>query len=177
MSITFQSYILAPIQAKDAWALCDFMVANEDRLKRYLPKTLAQNLTPDLSRLFAAKKEKQHLATEELLFLIKQKETNVLVGLVYLKNFDWEIKEAEFAYCIGYEFKGNGIIASAVKELSNYAFTKLELNSLIIITHKTNKASVGVAETNGFRWQKTLKNEFTPTAEKPVDMELYTLFK
>jgi len=176
MIVELQSYYLTPIQEKDAWALCNFMVANEDRLKRYLPQTLAQNLTPDLSHLFAAKKPKQYKETEELLFLLKQKETNVLAGLIYIKNFDWEIKEAEFAYCIGYEFKGNGIIASAVKELSTYAFTKLNLNSLIIITHKTNKASVNVAEANGFTWQKTLKNEFTPTGEKPIDMELYTLY-
>ncbi|MCK0155885.1 GNAT family N-acetyltransferase [Cellulophaga sp. F20128] len=177
MILELQSFYLAPIEEKDAWALCNFMVTNEDRLKRYLPQTLAQNLTPDLSHIFAVKKEKQYRETEVLLFLLKKKETNVLAGLIYIKNFDWETKEAEFAYCIGYEFKGKGLIAKAVKELSSYVFTNLGLKSLIIITHKTNKASVAVAEQNDFRWQKTLKNEFTPSGEKPVDMELYRLYK
>ncbi len=177
MILDFQSYYIAPIQEEDAWSLCNFMVVNEDRLKLYMPKTLAQNLTPDLSKVFAVKKVKEYNASEELLFLIKEKESNILVGLVYLKNFDDDKKEAEFAYGIGYQFKGKGIIAKAVKELCAYSFKKLNLNSLIIITHKTNKASVKVAETNGFTWQKTLKNEFTPTGKASLDMELYKYHK
>ena len=33
-----------------------------------------------------------------------------------------------------------------------------------------------MAENNGFVWQSTLQNEFTPTNEMPLDMELYELY-
>jgi ribosomal-protein-alanine N-acetyltransferase len=177
MIAEFESYYIIAVQEKDAWALCNFMIANEDRFKRFMPQTLVQNVTPELSKIFAAKKEKQFAAKEELLFLVKEKETKDLVGLVYLKNFDWETKQAEFAYCIGYQFKGKGLISKAVKLLSSYAFDVLALKSLQIITHKRNSSSVKVAKENSFIWQKILKNEFIPTGESPVDMELYQLYK
>ena len=50
------------------------------------------------------------------------------------------------------------------------------LKTIQIISHKTNFGSVKVAENNGFIWKKTLQNEFTPTNETPLDMELYELY-
>ena len=49
MITEFDSYYIEAIQEKDAWSLCDFMVSNEDRLKRFFPETLEKNLTPTLS--------------------------------------------------------------------------------------------------------------------------------
>jgi len=64
----------------------------------------------------------------------------------------------------------------AVKEMTNFAFENLGLKTLQIIAHKTNFGSLKVAEKNGFVWQKTLLNEFTPTNATALDMELYELF-
>lgn len=58
----------------------------------------------------------------------------------------------------------------------HFAFDNLNLKTLQIIAHKTNLGSVKVAEKNGFIWKKTLLNEFTPTNEVPLDMELYELY-
>jgi len=176
MFIEFDSYFLSPVQEKDAWNICDFIVSNEDRLQRYFPKTLAQNLTPTLSELFTSKKVKQFSAKEEFLFVLKEKETKQIAGLVYLKNFDWDKKQGEFAYCIGYSYERKGLISQCVIALTNYAFNTLGLKTLQIITHKTNLASVKVAEKCHFKWIKTLKNGFTPTDGQPIDMELYEIY-
>ena len=50
------------------------------------------------------------------------------------------------------------------------------MKTLQIIAHKTNIGSIKVAENNGFIWQRTLQNEFTPTDGEPLDMELYELY-
>jgi len=171
----FETYYVTLIQEKDAWPLCDFMVTNEDRFKRFMPITLAQNLTPTLSKNFCKKKIKQCQNKEEFLFNIKEKETNALIGLVYIKNLDWNKKQGELAYCIGYPHKGKGTIAKVVKILSEYAFGKLGLETLQIIVHKTNTASVKVAENNTYLWVRTLEKGFTPPNEAPLDMELYEL--
>ena len=34
------SFEINPIHKDDAWELCNFIVANEDRLKHFFPKTL-----------------------------------------------------------------------------------------------------------------------------------------
>ncbi len=85
----FEKYYIEPIAEKDAWKLCDFIISNAERLKRFFPKTLEQNLTPDLSRIFVAKKIKQSNSNEEFLFKLKEKKNRTIIGLVYIKELDW----------------------------------------------------------------------------------------
>ncbi|WP_298755266.1 GNAT family protein [uncultured Psychroserpens sp.] len=177
MIAQFDGFEINPIHEGDAWKICDLMVANADRFKRYFPKTLEQNLNPTLSQFFVQKKTKQFQEKEEFLFTLKHSETRQLAGLVYIKELDWNKKQGEFAYCIGYPFKGQKLISKSISALSVYAFETLQLNTMQIIVNKDNISSVKVAEHNGFKWIKTLKNAFTPTGEQPLDMELYELYK
>ena len=172
----FEKYYIEPIAEKDAWKLCDFIISNAERLKRFFPKTLEQNLTPDLSRIFVAKKIKQSNSNEEFLFKLKEKKNRTIIGLVYIKELDWDKKQAELAYCIAYQFEGMGIITNSVEVLSDYAFDTLGLKTLQIIVHKTNPGSIKVAEKCGYTWQHTLLKEHTPPGEKALDMELYELY-
>lgn len=177
MQLNFGSYHIIPIHPKDGWSICNFAVANEDRLKRYFPKTLEQNLTPDLSNIFVAKKVKQFENKEEFLFTLRENESNKLVGLFYIKEVDWTKKQGEFAYAVDSNFEGKGLTTETVMQLSDYAFETLGLETLQIISHKSNIGSIKVAENNNFTWIKTLNNEFTPPGENPLNMELYELYK
>jgi len=175
MLLDFNQYYIEPIAEKDAWKLCDFIISNTERLKCYFPKTLEQNLTPDLSRNFVIKKAKEFNAKEEFLFKLKEKENRTISGLVYIKELDWNLKQAELVYCIGYQHEGKGWISTAVKALSEYAFDTLGLKTLQIIVHKTNLGSVKVAAKCGYTWQRTLPEEHTPPGENALDMELFEL--
>jgi len=176
MQLNFQTYHIIPIQPKNGWKVCNFAVANEDRLKIYFSKTLEENLTPALSNIFVTKKVKQFIDKEEYLFTLIENETRKLVALIYIKAIDWIKKQGEFAYAIDYNFEGKGLTTEAVKQLSYYAFKILGLETLQIIVHKSNVGSLKVAENNNFTWVKTLKNEFTPPNGKPLNMELYELY-
>ncbi len=176
MIASFDSYYIVIIQEKDAWSICDFVVSNEDRLKRFFPQTLYQNLTPNLAKSFAAKKVKQSLANEEFVYLLKEKGSHQLVGIIYIKELDWEIKRGEFAYCIGYQFEEKGLTTKAVRLLSEYAFKTLGLKTLRIIVNESNISSIKVATNNNFTWKETLLKEYTPPGEDTLDMELYELY-
>lgn len=177
MIIEFSAYGIDPIHEKYAWRICDFVVTNSERLKRFFPKTLEQNLTPDLSKYFVEKKLKQFENREEFLFVLNEKENRTVIGLVYIKEIDWGAKEAELAYCIGYQYKGKGWMTESIKALSHYAFNDLNLKTLRIIAHDSNISSIRVAEKCGFIWTKKLLQEHTPPNEDPLDMELYELHK
>jgi len=177
MIAKFKMFEINPIHAGDAWKICNLMVANADRFKSYFPGTLAQNLNPTLSQLFVETKLKQFESKEEFLFTLKHSETRELVGLIYIKELDWDLKQGEFAYGIGYPFEGQGLTSKAITLLSEYAFNDLGLETLQIVAHKDNFGSVNVATKNNFTWQKTLVYEFTPVGRPPLDMELYELYK
>ncbi|MFL1010664.1 GNAT family N-acetyltransferase [Flavisericum labens] len=174
--LSFGDFNIQPIQIEDYWNICNFVVANENRLKRYFPKTLQQNSTPDLSKIFVEKQVKQFELKEEFLFTLKYNHSKTISGLIYLKAIDWHKKQAEFAYCIDYNFEGQGITTKSIKLLSDYAFKKLNLRTLQIIVHKTNSASIKVAENCNFTWIKTLEKEHAPPGGNALDMELYELY-
>lgn len=170
----FDNYTITKISSEDALGIHQLMIANADRFKKYFPKTLEANQLLPLAEQFAVQKEKEFNAKEEFLFVIKNKEN--VIGLIYVKELDWNKKQGELAYCIAKEESKKGLMTKVVEFVSQYAFTTFQLNILQIIVHKDNIASVKVATNNNYMWQKTLLNEYTPPNESPLDMELYELY-
>ncbi|WP_264565981.1 GNAT family N-acetyltransferase [Flavobacterium sp. N3904] len=167
------AFHIAPLEPRDAKSLSKLMITNAERFKRYFPKTLSSNLTLEATERYIESKIIEFEIKSGFTFAIKENETQTIMGLVILKKVNWETKQAEIAYCIGKEYERKGWVTKAVKIVSNYAFDELNLKTLQIIAHKTNSGSIKVAENNGFVWQKTLIDGFTPTFELSLDMELY----
>ena len=175
MQIEFENYSISPIQEKDAWRMCDFVVSNEDRLKDYFPKTVQQNLNPTLSQFFVAKKTKEFLNQEEFLFTIKENTNRTIIGLIYVKELDKSQNQGELAYCIGYQCEDKGIMTTGITSLIPWCFNEIKLKTLQIIVHNSNLASKKIAENNGFQWKQTLLKEHTTGNGEILDMELYEL--
>lgn len=163
------------LKPEDALHLNKLLVSNTKHLRRFLPKTLAANRTLESTKSYIAEKMKAMQSDSEYVYTIKDKYTSNIVGLVILKNIDWENKQGEFAYCIGKNFEGKGWMSEAIEASSNYAIQNLGLKTLQIIAHKDNAGSVKVALNSGYEWKKTLENEFIPLNDVPLNMELYEL--
>lgn len=177
MKLQFEGFEINPIHEGDAWKICDFVVSNSDELKRYFPKTREQNLNPTLSQLYVENRIKAFQNKELFVFTLKKSESRQLIGLIILKNLDWDKKQGELAYAIDYNFYGKGLMSKAIQLVSYYALSELGIKTLQIIAHKDNTPSIKVATNNNFIWQKTLEKAFTPIGEEPLDMELFELYK
>ena len=161
------------LQTKDALQLNKFLVSNTERFIRYLPNTLDENGTLESTQIYVKGKIEKALNKIEFVYIIKDKYSIEIVGLILLKNLDWNLKQGEFAYCIGQRYKGHGWMSEAVIAMTKFAVEELGLKNIQIIAHKTNVSSIKVAEQSGFKWQRTMINEFKPLNEAPLDMELY----
>ncbi len=173
--ITCSGFQINPLKIEEAAMLSHLMLENRERFSLYFPGTLAENISEEKSRQFIDQAAQKMKSKEQFLYGIFV--DGIVIGLIYIKDLNWSIKEGEFAYCIGEKYTGKGWITEAVKALSSLAFTKLDLERLKIIAHKTNTPSIRVAEKCGFAFVETLKNEFTPPGKQPMDMELYLLKK
>ena len=175
MTYSSEAFYIERLQPSDALHLNKLLVSNNERLKRFLPKTLAANRTFESSKTYIKDKLRHMENQTEYVYTIKDKPSKNIAGLLILKNLDWQLKKGEFAYCIGEDFEGKGWMSEAVKMYSEFALKQLKLKTLQIIVHKNNVASLKVAENSGYLWKSTLINEFTPLNEKPLNMELYEL--
>ena len=169
-------FIINQLNQTDANQLFQFMLDNKERLKFFFPVTLEMTSSLEKTEEYISIKNKEIEEKTNFTFGIRDKNNKQIGGLIIIKKIDWDIKQGEFAYCIGSEFEGKGVTSFAVKEMTKFAFEELGVKTLQIIAHKTNLGSVKVAENNGFIWQKTLLDEFTPTNGTPLDMELYELY-
>lgn len=177
MEFSFDNYSMAPIQSKDAWRLCNFVVANEDYLKDDFPETLKENSTPAMADLFVVKKEKQFSEHEEYLFTIKENTNRTIIGLVYVKELKKRLVQAELCYCLGYQYQGKGLMTQCVQTIMGWAFNQKKLNRLQIIVHESNAASIRIAEKCGFEFITVLQKEHRRSNGDVVDMLLYELKK
>jgi ribosomal-protein-alanine N-acetyltransferase len=175
MNYNSDTFYIEFLKTEDALNLNKLFVSNTVRFKRYLPQTLSENRTLDSTKSYIVKRKELMYLKSEYTFKIKDKLTKNIAGLIILKAIDWNIKKGEFAYCIGESYEKNGWMSEAIQAVSKFVFQKLKLKTLQIISHKSNIASIKVAERNNFVWKKTLKHEFTPSGQLPLDMELYEL--
>ncbi|MFV0571654.1 MAG: GNAT family N-acetyltransferase [Xanthomarina gelatinilytica] len=175
MTFSTETFKLEALKPEDASSLSALMITNGKSFQQYLPKILAQNLSEADSKIYILNQNKALKKQTEFTFAIKDIETHEVAGILVLKNLDYTLKQGEFAYCIGKRFSGKGWISQSLKAFLEFAINNLGLKRLQIIIHKTNTNSINVAERCGFKWQKTLKNEFSTSGKTPLDMELYEL--
>ena len=168
-----EHFEIKPLHIKDAKSLSTLMLSNNDRYSRFFPNTLEQNLSKTASKEYILRKDKKIRAKTEFTYAIKEK--TKVVGLLIIKNIDWNKKVGELAYCIHFKNEGKGWMTKAIHEISIYAFSELGLEKLQIVVHKSNIGSIIVAENNKYLWIKTLEKGFTPPNEEALDMELYEL--
>lgn len=170
-----ENFKIDVINGSDAIELYQFINSNSDHLKYYFPKTVSDNSTLEKTKEYLVLKEKEISEKTNYVFAVREFKSDKIAGLIIIKKIYWLTKQGELAYCVGSEFQRKRITTFAVAEIIKFCFDQLELKTIQIIAHKTNLGSIKVAINNGFIWQRTLKNEFTPTNELPLDMELYEL--
>lgn len=163
---------ISHICPEDALALHQLVLKNQEYWGKYFPLTVEKNLTPEKTQSFIAQLDTSEKPCQ---FLYTIKNNDALIGLIYLKELDWEAKKGELAYAINQEDVGKGYAGAGVKEVISLAFKKYDLRRLEIFTHKINSPSTSLAESCGFTWSETIKNAFTPPGGIPLDMELYLL--
>lgn len=98
----------------------------------------------------------------DVVFAIKDKNTNMYIGNCALHKIDWERKNCEMGIVIGeknYWNKGYG--SDAVKSIIKFAFNKLNLKSIKLDVYKYNRRAIRVYKKCGFKLIKTeKKNHF-----------------
>ncbi|WP_149273970.1 GNAT family N-acetyltransferase [Pareuzebyella sediminis] len=169
------TFMIDKLRAEDASGLSRMMVSNKKRFARFFPMTLAQNLSEEASKAYILLKNIEIGYKSEFTFAIRDSKSQNVVGLLILKEIDWEKMQGEMAYCIDRKYEGLGWTSRAITAFSQFALDELGLKKLQILVHHSNKASTRVAVKSGYIWSRTLSKAYTPPDEIALDMELYEL--
>lgn len=106
---------------------------------------------------------------EVVQFIIRVKETNKAIGSVYFRDIDNEKKEAEYGIFIGEdEARGKGYGTETAKLALEYAFTKLNLQTIFLRVFADNKRAIKSYENAGFIKEDRKEKVIINNKEKEV---------
>ncbi len=82
-----------------------------------------------------------------------------MIGSICLWNLSEDRKTAELGYDLNPDFQGKGIMSEALRSVLDYGFNHLKFEKIEAFTHKKNKSSKQLLETNGFKYMANRKDE------------------
>lgn len=150
--IKTNNYILRPLTISDA----------QGYLECHKDKVAIKNFISCPVNLDEAKNEIQIMKKTHELFCIEI--NNFFAGFIFLElNNNLRSKHSAFlGFGIHEHFRNKGLATSVVKEISSYAFNKLNLKRINATVRTFNKASSRVLEKAGYQHEGTLyKNKFS----------------
>jgi ribosomal-protein-alanine N-acetyltransferase len=93
-----------------------------------------------------------------ILFLLTDKDSDIIIGRCGLHNWNMEHKRAEIGYIMEDEsFKGKGLMTEAVKAIIDYGFTNLNLNRIEALVGIGNVPSLRIMEKYNFKKEGVLR--------------------
>jgi ribosomal-protein-serine acetyltransferase len=137
LSPRLDSLGVRPLAAEDAPALHALIVANRERLARWLPWAAEQTLAD--TETFVAASE------------------GAIVGVVGFHEVDWVSRNTRIGYWLAAEAQGRGTMTTVVHALIEYAFFEWELHRVEIRAAPGNRRSRAIPERLGFREEGLLR--------------------
>ena len=80
----------------------------------------------------------------------QSKQNNELIGTIGLRNFEVEDQYAEIGYELHPDCQQKGFMSEGLKEVVNFGFKNLYLNTIEAFTHKNNMSSIALLERHHF---------------------------
>jgi UDP-4-amino-4,6-dideoxy-N-acetyl-beta-L-altrosamine N-acetyltransferase len=110
-------------------------------------------------------------------FIIVDKESNIDVGSVYLRDIDNKNRKCEYGIFIGEEScRGKGIGSAAAKLVLDYAFKTLNMNRVFLRVFADNPRAIRSYEKAGFKYEGTFKADVIIDSV-PRDMVFMAILK
>lgn len=159
--IETERLLMRPPGAGDGALLLPALTESLSELRRFLASLtwVAAEQTLESAELFCRNAQANFVARKDLPFLVFEKATGQMVGVVGLHRMVWATPKCEVGYWGRTPRAGNGFISEAVEALSRYAFDHLGAVRLELITDEDNRPSRKLAERCQFALEGVLRHE------------------
>ncbi len=159
------------ISLEDSKDFFNLIENNRNNFLRYFPVTINAITNFQSALKFIEDKVEKAKQKQGYYFAIRKEQK--LVGIIILKDIDWNIPKSEIAYYLDKDEEGSGIMSKAIEWLVKYSFEELKLNKIYARINPTNIGSKKVIQKNGFEKEGTLKFDFRNGENLLTDSEYY----
>ena len=141
-------------------------------LMRFMLQPPPAQISLAAAREWLEPRERRRLAGRALFLVVADPVTDRALGSIWLWNVEWESRRAEVGYWLLRGARGRGRAARAADLLCRFAFERLGLERMELLTMPGNEASLRVAERAGFVREGVLR-AYGRAGDRSVDLALY----
>jgi len=173
MNKQFEHFSISSLDTNNYESFFNLIYSNRERLEDFfagtVSKTKTLNDTEQYCNIIAQKiNDKSYFP-----FIITSLKSNAYIGLIDVKNIDWNVPKAELGYFIDANYEGQGISSLALSFIVDYLIEKYQFKKLLCRVSSLNEGSIGVALKNGFQLEGTIRNDYRTTRGDIVDLNYY----
>ncbi len=169
----FDHYFIKPLASSDLDAFFQLIELNRDRLKAFFAGTVARTNTFEDTKEYLDEIAVKIENKIYLPFIIKDLETNALVGFIDIKNIDWNIPKGELGCFMDAKYAGKGLSKQAFSIFTEHCFQELKFKKMFLRTHESNTAAKKLAESCGFQIEGILRRDYKTSEGELVDLLYY----
>jgi RimJ/RimL family protein N-acetyltransferase len=173
MNITFDNYKIDLLNTAESEAFFSLIDTNRVRLEDFFAGTVSKTRTLEDTLEYCTEIQNRIEAKTYFPYMITDINTGQFVGLVDVKNIDWNVPKAELGSFIDSRYEGKGIVTKAANLVVDYIVEKHKFLKLLCRANSRNKGSIAVILKNGFELEGTIRKDYRTTKGEIVDLNYY----
>jgi RimJ/RimL family protein N-acetyltransferase len=171
--LTFDHFQINLLQPNEAESFFNLIDRNRERLEDFFAGTVSKTRTFDDTLNYCVEIQDRIKEKSYLPFMITDTKTNEFVGLVDVKNIDWNVPKAELGSFIDTVYEGKGVTSKSTNIVVDHIVKKHKFIKLLCRANSRNKGSIAVILKNGFELEGTIRNDYRTTKGEIVDLNYY----
>lgn len=173
MNQSFGNYKISLLSTNESKAFFNLIDSNRSRLEDFFAGTVSKTKTHNDTINYCKIIEQKIKDRAYFPFMITDITTNVFIGLVDVKNIDWNVPKAELGSFIDSSYEGKGITTKATTIVVDYLIENYHFKKLLCRANSKNLGSISVILKNGFELEGTIRNDYRTTKGEIVDLNYY----
>lgn len=171
--IQFENYKISLLEVNQSELFFNLIESNRERLEDFFAGMISRAKTLD-DTLTYCKEIAQKIEDKTYFpYMITDMSSNKMIGLIDVKNIDWNVPKAEFGAFIDMDYENKGVITKASILVVDHLIEKYQFKKLLCRANDRNKGSISVILKNGFELEGTIRNDYRTTKGEIVDLNYY----
>ncbi|WP_298759815.1 GNAT family N-acetyltransferase [uncultured Psychroserpens sp.] len=171
--MNFDHFKINLLQPTESEAFFNLIDRNRARLEDFFAGTVAKTLTLEDTKAYCLEIEERIQNKTYMPYMIIDLTTNLFVGLVDVKNIDWNVPKAELGFFIDAEYQGQGITTKAATLVIEHIIAEFKFIKLLCRASSRNNGSIAVILKSGFELEGVIRNDYRTTKGEIVDLNYY----
>jgi len=169
----FENYKISLLEVGQSKLFFDLIDANRERLEDFFAGTVSKTKTLEATLDYCVEIAQKIENKNYFPYMIIDVSCNKIIGLIDVKNIDWNVPKAEIGAFVDVEYENKGLITRASALVVDYLVETHQLKKILCRANSRNQGSISVILKNGFEFEGTIRNDYRTTKGEIVDLNYY----